>query len=41
VKNEAHARIKINGMLEESGWRFFDTDKGSANVESNMKNYIK
>jgi hypothetical protein len=24
--NEAHARIKINKLLEEAGWRFFDTE---------------
>jgi type I restriction enzyme R subunit len=29
---EAKARIKINKLLEESGWRFFDDDKGKANV---------
>jgi type I restriction enzyme R subunit len=30
--NEAKARIKINKLLEESGWRFFDDDKGKANI---------
>jgi type I restriction enzyme R subunit len=36
---EAKARIKINKLLEESGWRFFDTEKGQANiqVEPNVK----
>jgi type I restriction enzyme R subunit len=36
---EAKARIKINKLLEESGWRFFDTEKGPANiqVEPNVK----
>jgi len=29
---EAKARIKINKQLEESGWRFFDDDKGKANI---------
>ncbi len=29
---EAQARIKINHMLEESGWRFFDDEHGPANV---------
>jgi type I restriction enzyme R subunit len=29
---EAKARIKINRLLEESGWRFFDDAKGKANV---------
>jgi type I restriction enzyme R subunit len=36
---EARARIKINKMLEEAGWRFFDSDKGKANIllENNVK----
>ena len=36
---EAKARIKINSLLKESGWRFFDTDKGKANIqlEPNVK----
>lgn len=36
---EAKARIKINKLLEEAGWRFFDNDKGKANIslESNVK----
>ncbi len=36
---EAKARIKINRLLEESGWRFFDDAKGKANVvlEPNVK----
>ncbi|QQR68892.1 MAG: DEAD/DEAH box helicase family protein [Alphaproteobacteria bacterium] len=29
---EAKARIKINKMLGESGWRFFDDSKGKANI---------
>ena len=29
---EAQARIKINKLLEESGWRFFDDGKGKANI---------
>lgn len=29
---EAKARIKINRLLEESGWRFFDDEKGRANI---------
>ena len=39
MKNEAHARIKINKLLEESGWRFFDSKKGKANIclENNVK----
>ncbi|GHV63440.1 hypothetical protein AGMMS49587_13480 [Spirochaetia bacterium] len=36
---EAKARIKINKLLEESGWRFFDTPDGKANIllENNVK----
>lgn len=36
---EAHARIKINKLLEESGWRFFDDANGKANIalEPNVK----
>ncbi len=36
---EAQARIKINRLLEESEWRFFDTKKGKANIrlENNTK----
>ncbi|MRR51944.1 MAG: DEAD/DEAH box helicase [Rhodocyclaceae bacterium] len=29
---EAKARIKINKLLEESGWRFFDDARGNANI---------
>ena len=29
---EASARIKINKLLEESGWRFEDNEKGKANI---------
>jgi len=36
---EAKARIKINKLLEEAGWKFFDDEKGSANIqlEPNVK----
>jgi len=36
---EAHARIKINKLLEEAGWRFFDSAEGKANIllENNAK----
>lgn len=36
---EALARIKINKLLEEAEWRFFDTEKGRANIqlEPNVK----
>lgn len=30
---EAKARIKINKLLEESGWRFDDNEKGKANIQ--------
>ncbi|HQH41117.1 MAG TPA: DEAD/DEAH box helicase family protein, partial [Bacteroidales bacterium] len=38
-ENEAKARIKINKLLEEAGWRFFDTEEGKANIllENNVK----
>jgi len=29
---EAQARIKINKLLEEAGWRFFDSPEGKANI---------
>lgn len=36
---EAKARIKINKLLEEAGWRFFDNEEGTANIqlEANVK----
>ncbi len=36
---EAQARIKINKLLEESGWRFFDDADRLANIslEPNVK----
>lgn len=36
---EAKSRIKINKLLEESGWRFFDSAEGPANIclEPNVK----
>lgn len=36
---EAKARIKINKLLEEAGWRFFADANGKANIvlESNAK----
>ena len=36
---EAKARIKINKLLEEAGWRFFDTEECKANIllENNVK----
>ena len=32
MKNEATARIRINKLLEEAGWRFFDDENGQANI---------
>lgn len=39
AEKEATARIKINRLLEEAGWRFFDDARGKANVvlEPNVK----
>ena len=39
MKNEAHARIKINQLLEEAEWRFFDNEQGSANIL--LENHVK
>jgi len=36
---EAKARIKINKLLEESGWRLLDDKNGRANVV--FENHIK
>lgn len=39
MQKEAKARIKINNLLQESGWRFFDDENGKANIvlEQNTK----
>ncbi|WP_026480218.1 DEAD/DEAH box helicase family protein [Ahrensia sp. 13_GOM-1096m] len=39
TNKEATARIKINRLLEDAGWRFFDDEFGSANIvlEPNVK----
>ena len=39
TNKEAKARIKINKLLEEAGWRFLDDAKGKANIvlEANTK----
>jgi len=39
IKKEALSRIKINKLLEEAGWRFFDSVEGQANIrlEPNVK----
>ncbi len=39
MKKEAKARIKINKLLREAGWRFFDNENDPANIqlEPNVK----
>ncbi|HOH66954.1 MAG TPA: DEAD/DEAH box helicase family protein [bacterium] len=39
MQKEAKARIKINQLLQDAGWRFFDDKEGKANIvlESNAK----
>jgi type I restriction enzyme R subunit len=39
MQKEAKARIKINDLLQKSGWRFFDNENGKANItlENNIK----
>ncbi|MDI6783982.1 MAG: DEAD/DEAH box helicase family protein [bacterium] len=39
MQKEAKARIKINKLLEQSGWRFFDDASGKTNIvlENNTK----
>ena len=39
TKKEAISRIKINKLLEKSGWRFFDSNNRKANIrlESSVK----
>ena len=39
MSKEAKARIKINRLLDEAGWRFFDNGAGRANIilENNTK----
>lgn len=33
LSKEAKARLKINKLLEDAGWRFFDDENGYANIE--------
>lgn len=33
MKKEAQARIKLNNLLYEAGWRFEDTEEGRANIQ--------
>ena len=39
MQKEAQARIKINKLLEEAGWRFLPSDAGRATVivEGNVR----
>ena len=39
MQKEAKTRIKINNLLQDAGWRFFDNEKGKANIalEQNAK----
>jgi len=39
MQKEAKARIKINNLLQDAGWRFFDDENGRANIvlENNVK----
>ena len=39
MSKEAKARIKINDLLKEAGWKFFDDGEGKANIvlENNVK----
>ncbi len=39
MNKEAKARIKINKLLEEAGWRFFDNENGPANIL--LENFVK
>jgi len=39
MSNEAKARIRINKLLEEAGWKFFDDENGKANIR--LENYVK
>lgn len=40
VQKEAKARIKINKMLEDAGWRFFDNKDGPANIQLELHTQI-
>jgi len=37
MEKEAKARIRINRLLEHAGWRFFDDEKGPANIDGLVK----
>lgn len=38
TQKEANARLKINKLLEKSGWRLVDDQHGQANVS--VENYL-
>ncbi len=39
LQNEAHARIKINSILDDAGWKFFDNQEVSVNIL--LENHVK
>ena len=39
MNKEALARIKINQLLQDSGWRFFDNEEGLANLS--LETHVK
>ena len=41
MSKEALARIKINKMLEEAGWRFIDNEKERANIQLELNVKLK
>ena len=47
TKKEAKARLKINMLLSDAGWKLLDDENGPANVdvenkvELPLKNYLK
>ena len=40
-ETEAKARIKINKLLEEAGWRLIDDENGKSNVDLEYSTKIK
>jgi len=36
-QEEAKARIKINKLLEEAGWRFFDSENDPAKIQLELQ----
>lgn len=40
MNKEAKARIKINKLLEEAGWRFLDSEEGPANIQLELHTKI-